>query len=177
VEMAAKCKQKHNLDIPGISSNEFVILNNLDNEFLAQTAKDLDIHLSSDEEGVRKQISVVKAEKILRANLVEAEYRDHLEKLKHEECIPETKVLDLTVFDNNGREGVDPNATEKETQKENKKKKKMRFMFWNIRCFGRPARRNIIRDYISSEGMDGIGLQETMKGDFTQRELDDISRG
>jgi hypothetical protein len=44
----------------------------------------------------------------------------------------------------------------------------MRFMFWNIRCFGRPARRNIIRDYISSEGLDGIGLQETMKGDFTK---------
>jgi hypothetical protein len=43
----------------------------------------------------------------------------------------------------------------------------MRFMFWNIGGFGGPARRNLIRDYISSEGLDGIGLQETMKKDFT----------
>jgi exonuclease III len=50
-------------------------------------------------------------------------------------------------------------------------------MFWNIGGFGRPTRRNLIRDYISSEGLDGIGLQETMKKDFTQRELDEIFGG
>jgi hypothetical protein len=53
----------------------------------------------------------------------------------------------------------------------------MKFMFWNMRGFGKPARRKQIRDYISNEGLDGIKLQETMKRDFTHMELAKISGG
>jgi hypothetical protein len=48
-------------------------------------------------------------------------------------------------------------------------------LFWNIRDFGRLARRRQIKDYIKEEFLDGIGLQETMKEYFTQRELEAIS--
>jgi exonuclease III len=50
----------------------------------------------------------------------------------------------------------------------------MRFLFWNIRGFERPAMRRQIKDYIKEEFLDGVGLQETMKEDFTQRELEAI---
>jgi exonuclease III len=49
------------------------------------------------------------------------------------------------------------------------------FLFWNIRGFGRLARRRQIKDYIKEEFLDGVDLQETMKEDFTQRELEAIS--
>jgi hypothetical protein len=48
-------------------------------------------------------------------------------------------------------------------------------LFWNIRDFGRLARRRQNKDYIKEEFLDGIGLQETMKEYFTQRELEAIS--
>jgi hypothetical protein len=34
----------------------------------------------------------------------------------------------------------------------------MKIMFWNIRGFGKAARRRQIRDYIIEEELDGIGL-------------------
>jgi hypothetical protein len=42
-------------------------------------------------------------------------------------------------------------------------------MFWNIRGFGRAKRRKQIREYILQENLEGVGLQETIKGDFTQK--------
>jgi hypothetical protein len=53
----------------------------------------------------------------------------------------------------------------------------MRLMFWNIRGFGKPARRRQIEDFIFEEKLDGVGLQETIKTDYTQMELDDIAVG
>jgi hypothetical protein len=53
----------------------------------------------------------------------------------------------------------------------------MKFMFWNIRDFGRAVRRKQIRDIIWKESLDGVGLQETIKGDFTQKDLNDIAGG
>jgi hypothetical protein len=53
----------------------------------------------------------------------------------------------------------------------------VRLLFWNIRGFGRPARRRQIRDYISEENLDGISLHETIKGDFTNKELSEIAGG
>jgi hypothetical protein len=47
----------------------------------------------------------------------------------------------------------------------------MRFMFSNIRGFGKLAIRRQIREYLSEENMDGMGLQETMKESFSDREL------
>jgi exonuclease III len=47
----------------------------------------------------------------------------------------------------------------------------MKIMFWNIRGFGKAARRRQIRDYIIEEELDGIGLQETMRAYFTQKDM------
>jgi exonuclease III len=47
----------------------------------------------------------------------------------------------------------------------------MRFMFWNIRGFGKLAKRRQIKQYIKEDRLDGIGLQETIRKEFTQREL------
>jgi hypothetical protein len=41
-------------------------------------------------------------------------------------------------------------------------------MFWNIRGFGKASSRQI-REFIMEEKLEGIGLQETMRGEFTQR--------
>jgi hypothetical protein len=46
----------------------------------------------------------------------------------------------------------------------------MKVLFWNIRGFGRPARRQI-KEYIRDEALDGVELQETIKKDFTHIEL------
>jgi hypothetical protein len=52
-----------------MSYNEFFVLNNLEDGYLAQIALDLDIHLASDVEGIKKQITVIKVEERLRASL------------------------------------------------------------------------------------------------------------
>jgi hypothetical protein len=53
----------------------------------------------------------------------------------------------------------------------------MKILFWNIRGFGKPSRRKQIKDYIKQEDLMGIGLLETMKGDFTHSELGEILGG
>nr|XP_051201554.1 uncharacterized protein LOC127315064 [Lolium perenne] len=47
----------------------------------------------------------------------------------------------------------------------------MRAGFYNIRGFGRPGRRTQIKDFISRERLDFVGLQETIKASFTPAEL------
>jgi hypothetical protein len=59
--------------------------------------------LADNEVDCKKQISAMKAEELVRANLAEAEYRAHLENLKHKECIQTDDVLDLTIIDNEHR--------------------------------------------------------------------------
>jgi exonuclease III len=51
----------------------------------------------------------------------------------------------------------------------------MKMMFWNIRGFGKAARRRQIRDFIMEESLDGVGLQETIREDFTQKDLADTA--
>jgi hypothetical protein len=43
--------------------------------------------------------------------------------------------------------------------------------FYNIRGFGRPGRRTQIKEFISREKLDFVGLQETIKAPFTPAEL------
>jgi hypothetical protein len=101
-ELATKRKQIKNLEVTGNkNSNSFVILNNFDDEYLVDTAKDLGIELASDREGCLVQISVIKAEEKLRADLVEASYLAHLNKLKERD--QEVGELDLAVIDNSYR--------------------------------------------------------------------------
>jgi exonuclease III len=51
----------------------------------------------------------------------------------------------------------------------------MKILFWNIRGFGKVARRRQIRDYIMGEDVKGIGIQETMREDFSQKDLSEIA--
>lgn len=43
-----------------------------------------------------------------------------------------------------------------------------------MRGLGKPARRQV-GEYITEEGLEGVGLQETMKEDFTQKDLAELS--
>jgi hypothetical protein len=53
----------------------------------------------------------------------------------------------------------------------------MKLMFWNMRGFGRLAIRTQVKEYIREEKLDDIGLLETIRESFTQRELDDLAGG
>jgi hypothetical protein len=128
-ELATKRKQKHNLDSSGTKiSNSFAILNEVDDEILVQTAKDLGVHLASDDG--KAQITAIKAEEMLRAILAEASYRVHLDNLKHR-GVHEDDGLDLDIIDNDRRGVIEPynsihgsSSKTKKNQKGNKRKKK-----------------------------------------------------
>ena len=47
----------------------------------------------------------------------------------------------------------------------------MRYIFWNIRGCGHSGRRTQLREYIAREHIDVVALQETIKVDFTYRDL------
>ena len=53
----------------------------------------------------------------------------------------------------------------------------MRILFWNIRGFGCKGRRTLLRDLIRKHRIDVICLQETIKQDFTDSELQGIEVG
>jgi hypothetical protein len=82
-ELAARRKQVLNLEVTGNkNSNSFAVLNNIDDDYHVNIAKDLGINLASDKDGCLAQISALKAEERLRADLAEANYLAHLNKLK-----------------------------------------------------------------------------------------------
>jgi hypothetical protein len=104
-KMATKRKQIQNLEITGKTiNNSFAILNNIDDDVLLKTTKDIEISLAKNEEGCREQITSIKAEERLRANIAEANYLAHLQKLAHKECATVEEVLDLTIIDNSHRD-------------------------------------------------------------------------
>jgi hypothetical protein len=107
-----------------------------------------------------------------------------LENLKHRECIQNEEGLDMSIIDNSQRyftlPPTDPHqgvADKKEGSEREQEKEEMRMMFWNIRGLCKTSRRRQIKDFIMKEKLDGVGLQETIKSDYTQRELDDIAGG
>lgn len=53
----------------------------------------------------------------------------------------------------------------------------IRVLMWNVRGLGKPARRRQVRDHIIHEHIDIGGLQETVKQDFSDNELQDLSGG
>lgn len=48
---------------------------------------------------------------------------------------------------------------------------KMRYMFWNIRGCGHAGRRTQLKEYMAREHIDVVALQETIKTEFTFRDL------
>ena len=53
----------------------------------------------------------------------------------------------------------------------------MRGLIYNIRGFGQEGRRNQLKRYIRQEKLDIIGLQETIKPDFSMTELRSLEFG
>uniref|UniRef100_A0ACD5WQM7 Uncharacterized protein n=1 Tax=Avena sativa TaxID=4498 RepID=A0ACD5WQM7_AVESA len=51
-----------------------------------------------------------------------------------------------------------------------------RVFIWNIRGFGHEGRRRQIKEYIRLEAPDIVGLQETIRQDFSIAELEGLSR-
>jgi hypothetical protein len=124
-ELAAKRKQKQNLEISGNQRpNPFTILNNIDDELLIKTAKDLDIHLASNDDDMVKQVTAMKPEEKLRAAMAEAAYQAHLDSLKHKECVRDDDGLDLNTIDNSSRDFPENNGSQPEQTPKGTKKKK-----------------------------------------------------
>jgi hypothetical protein len=104
-----------------------VMIISISDDYRADTAKDLGINLASDREGCLAQISAMKAEERLRADLAEATYKAYLDKLK--ERTQEADMLDLSKIDNNQRGIPSSNSnhelssTKMGSQKKGKKKK------------------------------------------------------
>lgn len=51
----------------------------------------------------------------------------------------------------------------------------MRFLFWNVRGLGKNSRKKQVREFIEDHKLQVVGLQETMKNSFSDRDLVDIS--
>ncbi|KAI4980854.1 hypothetical protein ZWY2020_021339 [Hordeum vulgare] len=52
----------------------------------------------------------------------------------------------------------------------------MKLLCWNIRGFGLTGRRRQLIEYLPQEEIDIVGLQETIRQDFTMHELQRLSR-
>jgi hypothetical protein len=112
-------------------NNSFAILTFVADETLIQTATDLGVHLADDEEGCKTQITAIKAEELVRANLGETNYRSHLEILKHKDCVQGGEGLDLAIIDNEQRDFQRPSDSNhnscgktNKNQKGNRRRKK-----------------------------------------------------
>jgi hypothetical protein len=142
-ELATKRKQMHNLDPLGSSQkNAYAILNNINDDALIKSAKDLYISLPKDEEGCRQVITSIKAEEMLRANIPEAKYQTHLEHLQHMECDQDADILDLIVILNEHRDlpekqGASGNPKGTKVKKGNSRKKKYSSYFGILEGSGR----------------------------------------
>jgi hypothetical protein len=120
------------------------------------------------------------AEEKLIADLAEATYNAYLDKLK--ERTQDVDMLDLSKIHNiqRGIPSSDSNpelGSKKMGSQKKGEKEKMKIMLWNMRGFGRPTRRTQVKKYMKKENLDGIGLLETIRESFTQKELDDLARG
>jgi exonuclease III len=51
----------------------------------------------------------------------------------------------------------------------------MRFLFWNVRGLGKTNRKQQMREFIDEHKLQMVGLQETMRESFSDRELLDIA--
>lgn len=51
----------------------------------------------------------------------------------------------------------------------------MRIIFWNVRGLGKAYRRNWVRDHIMGEDLELVGIQETIKESFSDKELKEMA--
>jgi hypothetical protein len=102
-KMAARKKQKQNLDYSGTKNLNPFVLNSMDDDVLLQRTKDLDLRLAEDDVSSKLIITAIKAEEQLCAAFVEAEYQAHLDSLKHKECIQDDDDQKMNIIDNSQR--------------------------------------------------------------------------
>lgn len=50
----------------------------------------------------------------------------------------------------------------------------MRFLFWNVRGLGKSSRKKQGREFIEEHNLQVVGLQETIKESFLDRDLLDL---
>lgn len=84
------------------SSNQFLVLNNLENDYIIDATSKLDLTI----EDIDSQIETFRAEERVRAALAEANYREYLEKMNRKSAPQgEEEVQDyaMTVMDNSAR--------------------------------------------------------------------------
>jgi exonuclease III len=53
----------------------------------------------------------------------------------------------------------------------------MRFLFWNVRGLGKGSRRRQVQEFIAECKLDILGLQETIKENFSDKELRELAGG
>ena len=53
----------------------------------------------------------------------------------------------------------------------------MKALFWNIRGMGKPSRVRLLKDLISQEQFELVGVQETIKQHFFLQELEALMPG
>lgn len=51
----------------------------------------------------------------------------------------------------------------------------MRILFWNVRGLGKANRRSWVKEHILTEDLDIVAIQETIKQDFIDIELKELS--
>jgi exonuclease III len=51
----------------------------------------------------------------------------------------------------------------------------MKIMFWNVRGLGKGFRRSLVKDHVIQEDLDVVALQETIKQNFDDIELKELS--
>lgn len=90
----------------GITSNPFLVLSNLDNEYIHDVTAQLDL----DVENIDTQIEVFRAEEKVRAALAEANYREYLDSVNKKTAPQgeeELQEYNLNVIDNSARGAED----------------------------------------------------------------------
>jgi len=86
-----------------VSTNQFLILNELDNDYIHNVASELDLEI----ENIDTQIETFKAEERVRAALAEANYKEYLDRINKKNAPrgeEELQEFSLSIIDNSTRE-------------------------------------------------------------------------
>lgn len=104
-----RAQERDDLNSGTQSSNQFLILSNLDNDYIQDVSK-LDLNITN----IDAQLETFRAEELVRAALAEANYREYLEKINKKTAPQgeeELQEYNLSIIDNSVRETEDSNTT------------------------------------------------------------------
>lgn len=125
-----------------------------------------------------KEVVVQQEDELIGVSLQEVPVNESLRNSSVEVVSPIVDEGNLEIDDAGSIEGVQPDKMSPvETlalsrRGGNKKpKKKMKILFWNVRGLGNSARRGLLKEMIKLRDIDIVGLQETKRENFSNREL------